>query len=89
MFSQLGESSWSDRNWVALWAAFCFFMTLLEAWNWFVFRNQDAPIEAFFNFFTGIVLVFIHRERRREERFKDEMKRIHDGRPSMEMKEVK
>jgi len=76
MFQQ--RNSWLDRNWIALWAAFCFFMVLLKAWDWYVFRRQDDALDVFFNLLVGVAFLLIHRNRRTVERFREARKQLTD-----------
>ena len=75
------NNSWLSRNWVALWAISCFVMALLQARKWFVLHNhdQDVAIEAVFNVLVGIAFALMHRARRSDEKYRDELKRAREG----------
>jgi predicted negative regulator of RcsB-dependent stress response len=73
------SDTWMRRNWVALWAASCFLMAVLQSWKWFTSHNQDAAIEAVFNFLVGIAFALMHRGRRRDEKYQGELKRAREG----------
>jgi len=71
-------ASWWRRNSIAGIAVATLGLALFNAWNWYVFRQQDAAIDAVVNTVIAIILAFIHRERTNAQRYLDAKRRVDD-----------
>jgi predicted negative regulator of RcsB-dependent stress response len=72
------NASWWRRNSIAGIAVATLGVALFNAWNWYVFRQQDEAIDAVGNTVIAIILAYIHKKRKNAQRYLDASRRVDD-----------